>query len=195
MEQKYEQLIQLLLGKKFGSVDDWFSSDELFGLRQSLIDRYQDDAFRLAGIGNQHSETRERSIRSDQIHWLYKSDLVPSEQVFFERIDGFVDYLNRTCFAGIQSYEFHYAVYESGTFYKRHSDQFNNDDRRRFSMVLYLNEDWQPDDGGQLALYNNGVEIIEPTFGKLLFFESDIEHEVLLSKAPRYSLTGWLRTL
>lgn len=195
MEQKYEHLIQLLLEKRFGSVDNWFSSDELHGLRQSLIRRYQDDAFRLAAIGNQHVETVEKSIRSDQIKWLNKHELVPEELVFFERMEGFIAYLNRTCFAGIQSHEFHYAVYEGGTFYKRHSDQFNNDDRRRFSMVLYLNENWQPENGGQLVLYLEPSVTIEPTFGKLLFFESDIEHEVLLAHEQRLSLTGWLRTL
>lgn len=195
MEEKYEQLIQSILEKRFGSVDNWFSSEELLGLRKSLILRYEEDEFRLAAIGNQFNKTRKESIRRDQIHWLIKDDLVLEEIVFFEKIEGFIDYLNRTCYAGIRSHEFHYAVYEQDAFYKRHSDQFNNDDRRRFSMVLYLNEDWETAHGGQLVLYTENTATVEPTFGKLVFFDSEIEHEVLQSNQRRLSLTGWLRTI
>jgi SM-20-related protein len=195
MVEKYEEMIQLLLKGAFGTVDNWFSDEELDGLRKSLIGRYEQNTFRPAKIGNQFTATKEKAIRSDQIHWLYREDIVSEERVFFERIDGFMQYLNATCFAGIQSNEFHYAMYLKGTFYKRHSDQFNNDDRRKFSMVLYLNEDWVTGDGGELVLYTKSQEVITPTNGKLLFFESDIEHEVLPSATTRLSLTGWLKTI
>jgi Rps23 Pro-64 3,4-dihydroxylase Tpa1-like proline 4-hydroxylase len=34
--------------------------------------------------------------------------------------------------------------YPKGTFYKRHLDTFQNDQRRKLSMVLYLNDkDWR----------------------------------------------------
>ncbi|GAB5418839.1 MAG: 2OG-Fe(II) oxygenase [Crocinitomicaceae bacterium] len=195
MEEKYEEMIQMLLKGTFGSVDNWFSVEELDGLRKSLIGRYEENAFRPAKIGNQFTATKEESIRSDQIHWLFQEDLVSEELVFFQRIEGFKNYLNRTCFAGIQSYEFHYAMYFKDTFYKRHSDQFNNDDRRQYSMVLYLNEDWQMGDGGELMLYTEPQQRIAPTNGKLVFFQSDIEHEVLLSAKTRLSLTGWFKSV
>ena len=195
MEEKYEEMIQLLLEGEFGSVDNWFTRDELDGLRKSLIGRFENNAFRPAKIGNQFTATKERSIRSDQIHWLYREDLVPEETVFFRCIDGFKNYLNTTCYAGIQSQEFHYAMYFKGTFYKRHSDQFNNDDRRKYSMVLYLNENWQPGDGGELVLYKDPQITIQPTYGRLVFFQSEIEHEVLPSEQTRLSLTGWFKTI
>ena len=45
---------------------------------------------------------------------------------------------------GIVESEFHYAVYGAGTFYQKHVDAFQNDDRRTLSMVLYLNdEEWK----------------------------------------------------
>ena len=195
MEKIYETLIQSLLEKGFGSVVGWFSSEEISGLREALKNRYDQDAFRLAAIGKGAVKMKETSIRNDQIHWLNKTDLVPQESCFFTKIDSFIEYLNRTCYAGIRSSEFHYAVYEKGSFYRRHVDQFNNDDRRKFSMVMYLTEDWKEGDGGELMLYGDETTKIEPIGGKIVIFSSEIEHEVLLSSHQRLSLTGWLRSI
>ncbi|UKN02347.1 2OG-Fe(II) oxygenase [Paracrocinitomix mangrovi] len=195
MEQQYEQLIQILLEKGFGSVDGWFSDEEQLGLRKALLSRYNNDNFRHAGIGDKFNLTKVASIRSDKIHWLNVNTEIPAELSFFAKIEGFIQYLNRTCYAGINSHEFHYAVYEPGTFYQRHVDQFNADDRRKFSMVLYLNDEWIEGNGGELMIYKNGDHKIDPIPGRLVFFSSDIEHEVLQSNFQRKSLTGWLKTL
>lgn len=195
MQAVYEDLIEGLLEKGFGSVDQLFSGEEIAALRKVLLKRYDDERFRLAGIGSQGDFQKKTSIRNDQIHWLNESTENPAEQVFFNRVKDFELYLNRTCFAGIRSHEFHYAVYEEGSFYKRHSDQFNNDDRRQYSMVLYLTESWNEGDGGELVLYTDIETTIQPCPGRLIFFRSDIEHEVKISKAQRLSLTGWMKTL
>ena len=111
-------------------------------------------------------------------------------------MDDFVQYLNETCYTGITSYEFHYAMYEKGSFYKRHLDRFRNDDRRLFSMITYLNADWQEGDGGELSIFHDDgqTQNISPTNGKSVFFKSDeLEHEVLKTIVPRMSITGWLR--
>src|SRR5690606_18682797 len=106
-------------------------------------------------------------------------------------------YLNRTCFTGIRSYEFHYAVYPKGSFYKRHLDQFSNDPGRKFTMIFYLNENWLPEDGGQLVIFLNGRELeVQPLAGRLVFFESSvIEHEVRPANRERMSVTGWLKNV
>ena len=95
------------------------------------------DALRLAEIGNDQLLMHDTSIRSDKIFWLNRAPNNQYEFLFFDLIDAFVCYLNATCYAGIKSYEFHYALYEKGTFYKRHLDQFKSDDRRAFSMIMY----------------------------------------------------------
>ena len=124
-----------------------------------------------------------------------------AEKLYFDRINDFVQYLNSTCFLGIQEKEFHYALYPEGTFYKRHLDTFQNDSRRKLSMVCYLNdEDWQADFGGELTIYfkENGIESeknIVPKAGRMVIFESQVlEHEVKPVKQPRLSITGWLKT-
>jgi Rps23 Pro-64 3,4-dihydroxylase Tpa1-like proline 4-hydroxylase len=53
--------------------------------------------------------------------------------------------LNATCYTGITDYEFHYTLYEKGSFYKKHFDQFRNNDSRQYSMIMYLNTNWQKD--------------------------------------------------
>lgn len=50
---------------------------------------------------------------------------------------------------------------------------------RRLNLLLYLNPDWKPGDGGELELFkksnfrNNESVQIEPTFGKLVVFETN----------------------
>ena len=85
---------------------------------------YSEEELRLAGIGNRFDAAIEPNIRKDKIFWLDQKNLNTSEKAFFILIDAFVAFLNRTCFAGIKSYEFHYALYEKGAFYKKHLDQF-----------------------------------------------------------------------
>lgn len=194
MNDVFEKLIQGVLENGFGSVDNWFSIDEISNLRKRLLQNYEAEKFRLAGVGNKYQLTKEEAIRNDEIMWLNPHSEVPIEQCFFERINEFVNYLNRTCFAGIQTYEFHYAVYDPGSFYKRHSDQFNTDDRRKFSFVYYLSEEWNEGDGGELMMYVSHEAKIQPLPGRLLFFDSSIEHEVLVSNHQRLSITGWMKT-
>ncbi len=92
-------------------------------------------------------------MRGDKIYWLDKSHNNEFENQFLEHAQDFIDHLNRTCYTGINACEFHYAVYEKESFYKRHKDQFRNDDSRKYSLITFLNDDWQTSDGGQLHIY------------------------------------------
>ncbi|MQI09006.1 2OG-Fe(II) oxygenase, partial [Escherichia coli] len=86
--------------------------------------------------------------------WIDEENKTETEEIFFSKINDFIDYLNLTCYMGIEESEFHYAIYPEGTFYQKHVDAFKNDDRRTLSIVLYLNdEEWKDEFGGQLTLY------------------------------------------
>ena len=192
----YEQLIQGLLDKDFESVDNWLEPEELVGLRKSLLAHYDNAHFYTAGIGNKDNLQTLEKIRNDRIRWVDPLLANPCEKKFFEKIQGFVAYLNRTCYTGITSFEFQYAVYTKGSFYKKHVDQFQNDGRRQFSIVFYLTENWEEGDGGELLLYaGKHVTKIEPIPGRMVFFKSDIPHEVLTSHHERLSLTGWMKSI
>lgn len=197
----YEKIISDLLEKKYCVVDGFFEVYEVNMLRNKLLGLYTDDNFKMAAIGNRTNEVVARSIRGDFIKWINEADTEEAEQLFFKKINSFIDYLNRTCFMGILHKEFHYALYPEGTFYKRHLDTFQNDGRRKLSMVCYLNkEDWKPENGGELTIYTkeHGKEAevdIYPLAGRVVIFESqELEHEVKSVKVPRLSITGWLKT-
>ncbi|WP_053990511.1 2OG-Fe(II) oxygenase [Mangrovimonas sp. TPBH4] len=197
----YEKVIADILTQKCSIVEQFFTAEEVAVLRGSLNEKHQLDAFKKAAIGNRVNETIEKSIRGDVILWMDEMNANATEQLFFDKINHLVGYLNKTCFMGILQKEFHYALYPKGTFYKRHLDTFQNDDRRKLSFVCYLNEeDWQPENGGELVLYldENGVEhekVIYPFPGRVVIFESQvIEHEVKPVDTQRLSITGWLKT-
>tara|TARA_R110000850_G_scaffold271031_2_gene404747 strand:- start:142913 stop:143554 length:642 start_codon:yes stop_codon:yes gene_type:complete len=197
----YETVISDLMDQQYSIVEGFFSAEEVIALRSSLLEKYEEEAFKKAAIGNRVNEIIEKSVRGDFILWLNESEANSAEKSFFNRINDMVSYLNKTCFMGILFKEFHYALYPKGTFYKRHLDTFQNDDRRKLSMVCYLNEeDWQPEYGGELVLYLNedGKEVektIYPFPGRMVIFESQIlEHEVKPVEQKRMSITGWLKT-
>jgi SM-20-related protein len=194
---KYEKIIDDLLQKQYSVVDDFFSSDEVENLRSSLIQKYDEEDFKKAAIGNQFNEVVVKAIRGDFIYWIDELKANSEEEMFLDKIQHFTNYLNRTCFLGIQEKEFHYALYPEGTFYKRHLDTFQNDDSRKLSIVCYLNdEDWKEEFGGELVIYKLEEKIaIYPLKGRMVVFESQaLEHEVKPVKKERLSITGWLRT-
>jgi SM-20-related protein len=194
---KYEKIIDDLLIKQFCIVDDFFSETETTSLRDSLLSKSQEDEFKKAAIGNQFNEQIVKSIRGDFISWIDENNANEAERLFFRKVDDFIQYMNRTCFLGIQDKEFHYALYPEGTFYKKHLDTFQNDSRRKLSIVCYLNqEDWKEEFGGELVIYKENREIpILPMKGRVVIFESQVlEHEVKPVKKERLSITGWLKT-
>jgi SM-20-related protein len=197
LNPKYEKIIDDLLNQQFSIVDDFFSETETTTLRDSLLLKHQEDEFKKAAIGNQFNEQIIKSIRGDFISWIDENNANEAERLFFRKVEDFVQYMNRTCFLGIQDKEFHYALYPEGTFYKKHLDTFQNDSRRKLSIVCYLNEeDWKEEFGGELVIYKENEEIaILPMKGRVVIFESQVlEHEVKPVKKERLSITGWLKT-
>lgn len=200
MEEKFEQLVDGILAYGYGVVDNFLAPLEIKALSASLYEHLEGGEFKAASIGNQQV-TIQTAVRGDQIRWLDAATARPEEALYLDRVQQFIDYLNRTCYLGLQDSEIHYALYPAGTFYKRHLDRFRTDSRRKLSLICYLNEAWQETDGGHLAIYLPGADGIEreqrilPTGGRLVCFESEkLEHEVLPATRDRLSLTGWLRT-
>lgn len=201
MNSLFEPIINGILTDGYGLIDNFLSPSEITALANRLRERRTAGQFRAAGIGNQQI-TIENTIRGDEILWLDEATATADETAFLNRIGEFVQYVNQTCYLGLREFEFHYALYPTGTFYKRHLDQFRSDSRRKLSVICYLNSDWQESDGGQLVLYVPDADtqteqsvIVSPIGGRLVCFESGrLEHEVLPATRDRLSLTGWLKT-
>lgn len=195
MNQHFDLLIDSYLENKVG-IDPQFLSDTLSkGLQQNIYQLEKDGLMTAAGIGNEATKDANQKMRSDKIYWMDKRHDNIFEQAFLQQIEDFIDRLNQTCFTGINGYEFHYAVYEEGSSYKKHKDQFKNDSNRKYSLINYLNENWLEEDGGQLRMYQeDGVQHVSPIAQTAVFFKSDeMVHEVMVANRSRMSITGWLK--
>ena len=195
MNNPFDLLIDSYLDNNIG-IDTGFLNKALAnGLQKNIEQLQRDDKMATAGIGNDDVKDDKQRMRGDKIYWLDKENDNIYETEFLQQVDDFVEYLNRTCYTGINGYEFHYAVYEEGSFYKRHKDQFRNDNNRKYSLISYLNEDWIEEDGGQLLVYQQeSVQSILPQSQTAVFFKSDeMEHEVAKANRSRMSITGWLK--
>ena len=191
----FDTLIDSFIADEVGIAENFLSKSLAAHLQENLKTLYQNQLLLHAGTGNEPLTLHDRAVRSDKIYWLDSAHHDRYEDDFFKKIDHFVSYLNTTCYTGITGYEFHYALYEKGSFYKKHLDQFRSNESRKYSMILYLNADWQQGDGGELCIHHEScLQNIIPTMGKSVFFKSsEILHEVLLSNKPRMSITGWLK--
>ncbi len=150
--------------------------------------------FTQAAIGQlQHKQTN-TEIRKDKITWLEETS-----DVYVKLLETFLSALtlaiNRRCFMGLNANEFMLALYEKNDFYKKHRDAFQQNDARKLSVIIYLNPNWKTEDAGELLLYTEDgtTQTIAPIGGRLVIFESYLEHEVLPTQANRLSLTGWLK--
>ncbi len=194
MDTQFDLLIDSYLENKVGIDKSFLHQGLSDGLQQNILNLQFDDSMIPAGIGNNTLRDHEQKLRGDKIYWMDKSHDNIFEQEFLHLVENFIDYLNRTCYTGINAYEFHYAVYEEGSFYKRHKDQFKSNDNRKFSLINYLNKNWLEEDGGHLNIFRpDEVQHIMPEAQTAIFFKSDeMEHEVTLANRKRMSITGWL---
>ncbi len=196
MHTTFNTLINSFIENKVGIAENFLSEALSLHLKENLATLYGDQQMKAAGTGNNNIIPRDNAIRSDMIYWLDRKHNDEHENSFFDLMDNFVGYLNETCYTGITGYEFHYALYEKGSFYKKHLDQFRSNDSRQYTMISYLNTNWVNADGGELCIHHdNSIENISPDSGKTVFFKSsELEHEVLVTNKARMSVTGWLKS-
>lgn len=195
MDKRFDVLIDSYLNDKIGIDPLFLNTDLAAGLHQTILQLQKDELMTAAGIGNEKLKDAQQKMRSDKIYWMDKKHTNIYEQEFLQLVEDFIDHLNSTCYTGINGYEFHYAVYEEGSFYKRHKDQFKNDSNRKYSLINYLNKNWLEEEGGQLMIYQDeAMQKILPQAQTAVFFKSDeMEHEVKKANRQRMSITGWLK--
>lgn len=178
-------------------ISDAFLNDAHYKeLRNILQKAYSNGNFKLAKIGLTSHANHQLTIRNDQIFWLDETMTNSGVQAYFNKMSGIQTKLNQTLFLGLNTIEAHFAVYKPGRFYKKHVDQFKENLDRRISCVYYLNENWQPEHGGELKLYDkedNLLVNVEPRGNRFICFNSDLPHEVSVAHHIRYSIAGWLK--
>lgn len=139
-----------------------------------------------------HGERLE-NIRGDSIRWI--DETTPIGMAYLASIDGLGRYFNQMLFAGIRRSEAHYACYPAGFGYQWHSDNPAERDERVISAVFYLNDDWADSDGGHISLYDKAGNLhqLTPKAGRLVLFDSNLNHQVEITKRTRFSIATWLR--
>ena len=170
-------------------------------LRERALAWWRNGEFRPAFVGRGPSRRRNEAVRGDHLRWLDFSVGGRFSDVYATWYEPLRLALNRSLYLGLFELEAHVTVYPPGSFYVRHLDRFRDALHRTVSVILYLNPDWQPDDGGALRLYlpqPDGSEAhrdVLPQAGTLVTFLSDeIPHEVLPTGRERLSFTGWFCT-
>ena len=196
MITKIEKILNDLEQQGYSIQEGFFTSSLTTDLKETLSSLSEQDLLKQAGIGRKNDFHIEQSIRSDVISWFDEKMLSPSQDEFLRITKQLQSAINERFFLGLFEFEVHFALYAANAFYKRHLDQHKNQDTRVVTLISYLNDNWEDDDGGELKVYlkNNKSLLVKPKAGTVVcFMSAEFEHEVLPAKRERASLTGWFR--
>jgi SM-20-related protein len=200
-----DSIITHIAEQGFCIVENFLDAATVSNLAAEAIELKAKAELKPAGIGRVH-QALNPEIRGDSIYWLDAEQTTPAQQSYFRKMEQLRLHLNQALYLGVFGLECHLAVYPAGAFYKRHLDRFANADsskpQRKISCIVYLNQNWKKEDGGELRLYLNTNDAhqanffdISPNAGRAVIFLSDtFYHEVLPAKHERISLTGWFYT-
>ena len=129
---------------------------------------------------------------NSETKWLFRKIIKQIHKVNQENFDLILKFVEDLQFS-------EYTEKQQG-FYAKHDDCGNKDrienfvDIRKLSFTIQLTNE-EEYEGGELIFYKNGEEKVAPkTKGTIIFFESDIFHEVKpIKKGTRHSLVSWVQ--
>jgi SM-20-related protein len=176
--------------------DDFLTLSEVRALAQCAELRRARGDFSAARIGGGRNLQRREEIRGDSNCWI-TAPLLPAERALWEEFERLRLQLNAEAYLGLFDLELQHAWYPPGAGYARHVDQPHGRPQRQMSLVLYLNQNWNPAAGGELRIFDaaGGHRDIEPVGGRLVcFLTPGCEHEVLPTRRERLSISGWFRS-
>ena len=195
LEHDFTAIVDAIAGPGIGVFPDFINADMVAALRHDLA-TLPPWELTPAAIGRERRQQTNEHIRTDKTRWL-EGD-TPIQRGYQAQMAELQRQLNRQLFMGLKDYECHYALYQIGDFYKKHLDAFRGRGNRRLTTVLYLNDDWQATDGGELLIYpahgKESMHRVLPQAGTLVcFLSEDFPHEVLPATRDRLSIAGWFR--
>ncbi|HEY5759749.1 MAG TPA: 2OG-Fe(II) oxygenase [Steroidobacter sp.] len=177
----------------FATIGDAFSPPLIGALRRSCT---EGEGFVSAAVGRGAGRASRSGVRGDVIKWLDDANEIDDE--YLAVMESLRTALNERLYLGLFDYECHYAIYDTGMKYAKHSDVLQGTHARLLSTVTYLNDSWTAANGGELVLYRGSdptrLASILPQPGLLVVFLSEeFPHEVLTANKPRHSIAGWFR--
>ncbi|GAB6041688.1 2OG-Fe(II) oxygenase [Endothiovibrio diazotrophicus] len=195
LAHEFAPLLDDLLRQGWSYLPEFLAPEPTTALREEALDQWQTGCFRHAAVGRDDARQVLPEVRGDSIHWLDTQSAAPAQRDYLARMERLRLAVNRTLYLGLERFEVHAARYPAGRGYQRHLDRFKGSEERRLTCVLYLNDDWREEHGGQLRLSTaTGAQDLLPRGGALAAFITEgMWHEVLPAKRPRLAMTGWFR--
>ncbi len=194
-----DDLVESLTMGGWGMVDEFVSSRLAEEMVREIRQMDEENRFQPAAIGRGVEKQLESNIRGDRIAWLDMNNALPAQRRYLKMLEKLRQEINRRLYLGLFDLETHVAIYNPGSCYQKHMDNFQGDNRRVLTMVLYLNNHWKAADKGEIRLYFDDSDEsdyidIPPKAGRLVSFISNrFPHEVLRTQRERLSITGWFR--
>lgn len=196
----YEVVVADLASKGWSTIPGFLPKSSAHSLAVECRHASVAGTLQRAGVGKGMQRQVMEEVRSDSVSWLDPVKAGPAEKEWLDVLEGLRLSLNQNLFLGLFDFEGHFALYPPGGFYKPHLDCHRTGSTRRVSVILYLNQEWEPTFGGQLRLWttpgcaNGDFQLIEPHLGTLVcFFSADFWHEVLPANRERLSVTSWFK--
>lgn len=152
------------------------------------------EQWKQAGVGRKEAHQLNTNIRSDKISWITQNN--QTEINFLDIMELLRSGINKRLYLGLFDYESHFAIYPKGSFYQKHVDALKGKSNRILSTVVYLNDNWNKDNGGELLIYKDSeiIQSVIPYLGTVVIFLSEGNpHEVLKATRERQSIAGWFR--
>lgn len=198
---KFDRIVSDLIETGLSICDDFLSPLLVASISREAHELYNEGAFRHARVGRGASMQLRPEIRNDRVLWLESEKPTAVQLPYLLDLETLRREINRNLYLGLFEFEGHFALYPPGASYDIHYDRFIGSMQRVVTCILYLNQEWQEEDGGALKIYegNNTSDLplpmqILPLGGRLVTFISErFPHEVLPSRRDRLSLTGWFR--
>lgn len=189
--------IQELANQGFTLLESIFDPLYLQNLSNHVDKLYEHNLMHPSLIGRKNKLQSISEVRGDFISWIDQKTQNPVESDIHSFLEQLKNNLKQELFLPLKRFECHWAYYPAGSHYDVHLDQHPGQPYRVITFVIYLNQNWSPADGGELRIYSKDmthlVDVL-PQMGNMILFQSDLfPHEVLLSNAPRKTLTGWFR--
>ncbi|WP_367607762.1 2OG-Fe(II) oxygenase [Legionella sp. W05-934-2] len=190
------EFLASLCHDEFAFIDNFLPKKQYQAICQMAQQLFDDKQFKPSGIGRTQRHHTNSAIRRDEIYWLDPSQPLFPAKIILSALDNLMHQLNESIFLSLVEFEAHLAIYQPGSYYRKHSDQFQDNDTRQISCVYYLNHDWQEQDGGQLVLFDQDDHVkirLMPQGNRLVCFKSHLMHEVEETKKQRASVTVWMK--
>ena len=219
--------IDQLASKGYVVIPNFISDEMVSNLAKDVSDLRSKNKFQIAKIGQDSTNTLNKNIRVAETCFLGEGKLSdvpsPARDGLYAALDSARNSLSGNTRLDEQDWqtgevskgapaldreltEMLYAYYPSGGFYRRHRDAVPGSASllRCYSLLLYLNQGWKKEDGGELRMhFDSGGDFlpegetpnfldIEPKAGTLVLFKSDkVPHEVLDTYSERLAVVGW----